>query len=166
MGLVSEAGIREVGDLVRIEVEDGDRLVGQGLLRAVPVVQLGGIVAVRTEDHGSRKTVRVADFSGRWNCQKLARWEIDGLAVIAGSLSIQGNCGGEAENGKHVGEVGNHWASRTAVQDNASGGWKERTRALRKQPRREALLRRQLLWSLRLLRSRDSRGGCPYVVRL
>ncbi len=47
MGALREARIGEICQLVGFEAENGDRLLGLGLLCAVSIVQQGGVLSIR-----------------------------------------------------------------------------------------------------------------------
>ena len=65
MGVIAEAFIRKIGELIRFQIEDGDRLRGQSFLRAVAVVQERGVASVGAESNGGGKAVGAGDAAGR-----------------------------------------------------------------------------------------------------
>ena len=73
----AEALVGKFGDLIRLQVENCDRLHGHGFLRAVAVVQERGVAAIRAERDGGGKAVGRADAAGRGNREALAGGQRD-----------------------------------------------------------------------------------------
>src|ERR1019366_6972099 len=60
----AEAFVGIIGKLIRLQIEDRDRLHGHGLLGSIAVVQQRGVAAVRADCDGGRKAVGAADVAG------------------------------------------------------------------------------------------------------
>src|SRR5579862_4798021 len=104
MGIVAETRVGKICELIRIEIQNGDRLPRHRLLRAIAVVEHGGIMTVWTEDHRPRKAVGAADAAGAGDGELLACWKVDGLVIVAGRLCMKGESD-EADNSKSTNEV-------------------------------------------------------------
>src|SRR5208283_3202549 len=81
-------------DLICFQVKHRDRLMRERLLRAIAVVQQGGIAAIRTEGHGRWKAVGAANSSGRWDGQYFAGGEHDGRTTTRRLLRQGEGCDG------------------------------------------------------------------------
>ncbi len=72
MHLFAEALVGIVGELIGLQIENGDRLHGQGFLRAIAVVQKRGVAAIRADRDGGGKAVGAADAAGSGDGQGFA----------------------------------------------------------------------------------------------
>ena len=77
MGGVREARIGKITQLVRGEIQNGDRLVRLRLLCTVTVVQQRRIASVRAQRDDRGKAVHRSDPSGRGRVQHLAGGQRD-----------------------------------------------------------------------------------------
>ena len=102
--VVTEAGVGKICELIRSEIQNGDRLPRHRLLRTVAVVEQGGIMTVGTKDHRPRTAVGAADAAGAGDGQLLACWKVDGLVIVAGRLCMKGESD-EADDSESTNEV-------------------------------------------------------------
>src|SRR4029077_1810180 len=79
---VIKSRIRKVRDLVGDQIQNGDRLMGEGLLRPVSAVQQGRIVAIGTHNHRCRKTIRGRQMPWSRERELFAAGEIYRVMVI------------------------------------------------------------------------------------
>ncbi len=63
----SEALVREVGELIGLQIENRDRLHGQGFLRSIAIVEQSGVAAVRADCDSGGEAVGAGDAAGSGN---------------------------------------------------------------------------------------------------
>ena len=95
--LIAQPLIGIIDDLIRFQIEHRDRLMGEGLLRAVAGVQQGSVASIRTDYHSRGKAVGAADSSGRREGQHFAGGEHDGRTILGGCLRKNSSDADEAE---------------------------------------------------------------------
>src|ERR1700745_4028796 len=125
VGVIPQAGIRKISDLVRVEIQDRNRLVSHCFLSAITVIEQCRVVSIGAEDHCGRKAVGTPNSARRWDRESLARRELDGRAFVLRGLRLMSRGADQPENNKRTRREMNHKASADDVQDNARRRWKK-----------------------------------------
>ena len=73
--ILTETVIGKIGELISFQIQDCDGLMRLTLLRAISVVQRGGVAIVRTERDSGWKTIYRSHPAGRGRIQPLAGWK-------------------------------------------------------------------------------------------
>src|SRR5215467_4867695 len=89
VSVIAQSRIRKVSDLVRVEIQDRNRLMRHCFLSAITVIEQCSIVSIGAEDHSGRKAVGTPNSARRWDCQSLARRKLDGQTFVLKGLRLR-----------------------------------------------------------------------------